>query len=172
MGHPKALLTLGARPLVLDHLAALRPFAADLTVVLGAHEEAIRALIPADVHVVVNPQWEHTHPIDSLRLALSDSPAFALVQPVDTVPARASTLAALLAAGAPAVPTDPAGRDGHPVLLDRPTIARVLHESAPHGLRGLLSTAKRVPVADPWTAVDFDDPPAFAALHRRRRADD
>lgn len=169
MGRPKGLLPLEGRPLVARHVDAFRPFADRIVVVLGARAEDHARVLPADVVLAYNPDWARSHPADSLRRAIVDADVrgVAWVTPVDVAPARPETLEALLASGAPAVPVDHRGRDGHPVLLDEALLARVAAGAPPGGLRALLGEARRVPVADPWVAEDFDDPAAWRAFVSR-----
>lgn len=161
MGRPKALLPLDGQPIVLHHVARLVPWAEEVAVVLGAEADAIGAVLPGTVWVVMNRDWARTHPLDSLRLALADEPSSALVLPVDVLPPHPATLAALAACRGAAVPVGPDGAEGHPVRLDHATIVRALRESAPGGLRDHLRGAVRVSVPV-LVGADFDDPDAFA----------
>lgn len=171
MGQPKALLRLGDRTVIARQVAALAQVADRVVVVLGAPLDGVDAELPAEVIRAYNPDWATTSPIDSavfgLRAvgALGDAGAvLVFVTPVDVVPPRLATLEALLAAGRTAVPVGPDGRRGHPVLLDAATVRQVCAAPPPTGLRGALTAAFDVPVEDPWVAVDFDDPAAFAAV--------
>jgi len=165
MGTPKGLLPWRGRPLLAHHVIALGARASRVVVVLGARAAEHRAALGPEVDVVINAAWEHTHPVDSLALAVRElylaGPAW--VTPVDVLPTAPETLDALLLAGAPAVPVDPAGRDGHPVLVDAATLRGAL-ASPPGGLQTLLRTACRVPVVDPHCAADFDTPAAWRHL--------
>jgi len=163
MGQPKPLLRVRGRPLIAAQIAALAPSSEAIYVVLGAKADAVRPAIPADVHVVMNPDWARTHPADSLRLALlrAPDPRLCWVTPVDVPPPAPDTLARLLHAGAPAVPVDAQGRPGHPVLLDRSLIERVRERAPMGGLRTLLTHTPRVVVQAGDVARDFDDLHAF-----------
>ena len=68
---------------------------------------------------VVNTAWASTTLADSLRLAHSAGPA--IVTPVDVPPARASTIAALLAVGGDATVAFE-GVPGHPARLASPLL--------------------------------------------------
>ncbi len=161
MGRPKGLLVVRGRPLLTHHVLGLLAACDEVVVVLGAQASAHREAIPRGVRIVVNARWAHTWPADSLALALDRAPGAALVTPVDVPPAEPETLAALLAAGAPAVPVGPDGRPGHPVLLGGGEIAAVQRGALPEGLRTVLGGAQRVPVSDALVGVDFDDPAAW-----------
>lgn len=172
MGHPKGLLPLDGAPLLAHQVAAFADHARRRIVVLGARAEEHARVLPHGVEVVLNPDWERSHPADSLRRAILGAHLHgtAWVTPVDVPPPRPETLEALLRAGAPAVPRDAEGRDGHPVLLDEGLVRRI-GECAPEGgLRALLGDARRVPVSDPLVARDFDDPEAWRAFLVARRA--
>lgn len=162
MGVPKALLDLDGEPLIRVHVRRFRDAGLRVVVVVGAVIEPIRAILPPDVTVVVNPDWESTGPAESLALALALAPdATALVTPVDVPPARPSTLRALLAGVGDAVPTW-SGVDGHPVRLDPP--------HPPGRLDHRLVGARRVAVDDPDVVLNLNTPEAWAAwLSRRRR---
>jgi len=163
MGRPKALLPLAGRTVIEAHLTRLAAHCGELVVVLGAHASAIRAVLPAGVRIVYNPDWADTHPVDSLRRALRVVEApHGLVVPVDTPPARPRTLERLLGARPPAVPVDAAGRRGHPVAVGSAIVAAVRDGPVPGGLRTLLTEAREVPVDDPWVGFDFDEPSAWA----------
>lgn len=163
MGTSKALLDLGGRPVVVWHCLRFAEFADRTIVVLGSGASAIREVLPAGVDVVENPDWARTMPADSLAVALRslDVTGSVLVTPVDVAPAEADTLEALLGGAAPAVPIDADGRAGHPVLLDSAAVAAIRVRAPDDGIRSLLADARRVPVADPLVALDFDDPAAW-----------
>ena len=168
MGSPKGLLALRGVPLIRCHADALGARASQVIAVLGRDAEAHAAVLPPTVAIVVNPDWATTSMSDSLRLALreADVRGSALVTPVDVAPSRVDTLDALLAVGAPAVPCDAGGLPGHPVLLDAAIVGAIRRESPAGGLRTLLAGARRVTVADPQVALDFDDPESWRAFER------
>jgi CTP:molybdopterin cytidylyltransferase MocA len=163
MGSPKALLRVDGRPLVEIHCAALLLAARQVVVAIGADASRVRAAIPSGTTIAENPDWQRTWPADTLRRALIEARirGRCLVTPVDVPPARPETLAALLAAGAPAVPLDAFGVRGHPVLLDAALVAHLRRHGAPHGLDTLLGSATLVPTFDTDVALDFDDMASF-----------
>lgn len=171
MGRPKGLLSLDGLPLLVRHVQAFAPSSRRVVVVLGARAEDHARALPDGVELAHNPDWEQGHPADSLRRAILDADVrgTAWVTPVDVAPPRPETLAALLRAGAPAVPRDARGRDGHPVLLDGALLDRIRARAPEGGLRALLGAARRVPVDDPLVAEDFDDPAAWRAFLAARR---
>jgi len=165
MGHPKALLLLRNRPLILHHLDALATCCQQLVVVSGAHHDEIAAVLPPDVQHLYNDRWAHTKGRESLRIALAGLPADAmvLISPVDTAPVRPTVAAALLAAGPPAVPTW-AGEDGHPVLG---RVADLRVGLGTGTLRDALATAGRVAVDDPDVLVNLNHPHTWRAWRSR-----
>lgn len=155
MGAPKGLLRLDGRPLILAHIAAFEAAGLSVRVVLGAHADAYRAVLPDGVEVVENPAWATTDMAASLAIGLGGL-ARALVHPVDVPPPAADTLRALLALPGDAVPTW-AGSPGHPVRLDGPL--------APgQRLDARLAGARRVAVADPDCVRNLNTPGEWAAF--------
>jgi CTP:molybdopterin cytidylyltransferase MocA len=156
MGFPKGLLRLRDRPLVVHHVDAFRAAGVPVRVVLGAHADEYRRVLPATVVTRVNAAWASSDPAASAWLGIHDA-AVALVMPVDIPPPSAETLSAMLRAGGDAVPSFE-NCDGHPVRLVAPHRPGRLD----HRLRG----AERRAVADPGVAVDFDTPEAWEAWLR------
>lgn len=172
IGGPKGLLDLQGAPLVRHHVAALAPWCARVVVAVGARADDHRAIL-GDVVLVENPHWAVEWPVQSLARALraAEPRGPALVTPVDTPPASRAVIAALLEGAGAAVPRGPDGRDGHPVRIDPPEIATILAGPPEGGLRAVLASARRVPVAAA-VGADFDTPEAwarFAADYRSER---
>ncbi len=163
MGSPKALLPWGGVPLAEAHVRALAPWSSGTVVVLGAGFAEIGAHLPG-LWIVENAVWATSGMIGSIAAGLRAlPPGPAWVVPVDTAPVAPDVAGALLAAGGPAVPVDPAGNLGHPVLLDAATVAEILRAPPAGGLRAILGSARRVPVgAD--VAADFDTPGEYARM--------
>lgn len=158
MGRAKGLLVWRDTPLILHHVAALRPVAERVVAILGSDAPAHRAILAGrGIDVVHNPDWHTTWPADSLRLGLLAHPTAGrvLVTPVDTPPAASATLEALLARTGPAVPENDRG-PGHPVLLDRALADRIRDRAPEGGLRAILTRAERVPVGQSDVELDFD----------------
>lgn len=162
MGQPKALLPWGDRTLLESHISALAEVAREVVVVEGAvHFPEL------PVETIANVDWESTWPADSLFLALRARPAAAsvFVTPVDTIPATREILHALLG-GETAVPVDPSGTPGHPVMLSGPELALARAAAPEGGLRALLGAARRVRVSARWVSLDFNDPQSLAMARR------
>ena len=164
MGQPKALLNYEGRPLILGHVLALAAVCERVRAVLGGHGEAIDAALPPGVERVWNRAWERTGMSDSLGLALADLDANAVVimTPVDLPPAPRDVLAALIEAGAPAVPTWQK-KDGHPVFLVAGPTGEALKRAPLHEA---LAGARRVEV--PWaeTLANLNTPRDWEKLIR------
>jgi molybdenum cofactor cytidylyltransferase len=157
MGTPKALLVHDRRPLVRAHVESFAALGLRVTVVVGAHAAAVRAVLPEGVRVVENPAWASTDPAESAALGLAGLGA-ALLTPVDVPPAGPSDLRALIDASGPAVLTWQ-GVDGHPVRLDPPHPMLRLDVR----LRGAL----RVPSGDPARVLNLNTPAEWAAWSSR-----
>ena len=160
MGFPKALLDVEGRPLVVQHIERLRTVCNRILVVIGAHADLIEGALPADAEVVRNPHWDTTGPWDSLRLALDRvaDEDVAFVTNVDTLPCRPATLDALLATGAPCVPTCQ-GTRGHPVLV---RVGELRTSAGP--LDHATSQARLVPVSDPHVLLNLNRPTDLEGL--------
>ncbi len=167
MGSPKALLDLRGRPLIARHIAALRCVGGPIRVVLGGHADSIRAALPPDVMVVMNPRWASTGPATSLALALASSSAdAAVVTPVDVPPAPPRVLDRLLTHPPPAV-IAARGAPGHPVLIDVPATRGAL--AAGLHLGQVLTAAPRVEGDWPEALLNLNTPSAWRAFCARAR---
>ncbi|MFZ5475221.1 MAG: nucleotidyltransferase family protein [Myxococcota bacterium] len=154
MGEPKGLRPVPAgAPLLRAHVDVFEAAGMPVVVVLGYEVEAHRAVLPASVRVVVNAAWETTAMAESAALALADLGAV-LLTPVDVPPARADTLARLLATPGDVVPAW-RGADGHPVKLVPP--------HPPGRLDARLRHAARVPVDDPDCVRNLNTPAEWEA---------
>lgn len=177
LGGPKALLLWAdpALPLALAHAVARQDCDRVLIVV---REPVAARLAPRArslgraVELVVSSAPEAEGPAGSIAAAWSALSTGAvggvgepvLVTPVDAVPARVETVAALLAAlaAAPdalAVKPTHDGRGGHPVLVRRSVLARYASPAPPplrDVLRGLGARCLAIPGDDPAVVADLD----------------
>jgi CTP:molybdopterin cytidylyltransferase MocA len=171
MGRDKALLRLGPRTLVEEHVATLRRAGVGPIAVLRRRDAATLPAGVGAVNVVLQPREEATQ-FDSLVLglfALGRAPV--VVLPVDNDLLRDDTLsraldAARRAEGHRAIVPQFGGKSGHPVVLLRPGVDAVIRDADdPHGVHRLDHLLARwaeavVPCAVDDDAVvrDFDRP--------------
>lgn len=157
MGFPKALADIRGRPLLERHLASFQGAADEIVVVLGCHEEVIRAGCDlGTARVVVNHRWTDGQASSIQRgLMAAAAGSSILLTPVDCAPPSPAVLEALLAArgeGAAAIIPTCGGRGGHPVWLAPETRDLLVAPAAPprldHALASLGEAARRVEVGD------------------------
>jgi molybdenum cofactor cytidylyltransferase len=180
IGGPKALLVWPGpggdeRPLAIAHAEA-RLAAESHRVLVVTRSATMRPLLPfvrPGIDILTSDAPDDLGPAGSLAFAvprLADA-EIVVVTPVDTPPARAETVARLLAALA----ADPAllaarpvfhGRTGHPVVIRRAALDRYEQAGAPIAdppplrdhLRALGAACAGVDVADPGVLIDLDTP--------------
>jgi CTP:molybdopterin cytidylyltransferase MocA len=175
LGGPKALLrwTAGGkpRPLAIAHAEA-RLGAECTRVLIVARKPVVQALIPfvmPGLDLLVSSAPDDLGPAGSIATAAAKLGADdrVLIMPVDTVPAKAATVASLLArlgtGGAAPLAVRPrhGGRGGHPVALQAAALERY-REPNPPALRDHLQALGEAcvdeEVDDPDVLVDFDTP--------------
>lgn len=176
MGGPKALLLVDGKPLVSAHVENLARAGCDPIVVV------VRSAIAARVRELMAPSGAHVCIVNSDSMAASLRGALAsvlpqrqrsvIVTPVDTLPARLSTLEALLRPDAYAATPRYQGRGGHPVVA-RESLLQKFREGYSGTLRDLLRSAEaqrcHVDVDDAAIVSDLNTPADLAA-HRSGRA--
>lgn len=177
LGGPKALLmwpgkgNAPARPLAIAHAEA-RLAAESKRVVVVTRAPVMGALLPyvrPGVDLLVSDADDDLGPAGSIAAAsarVNDGDRV-IVCPVDTLPARAETVAQLLARlgkdGAPPLAVRPRheGRGGHPVVLQGRALARYRQADPPplrDHLRALGAGCVDEEVADADVTVDLDRP--------------
>ena len=164
MGMPKALVR-GWLPTAVD--ALLEGGCVRVVVVLGAHAEEARPLVPPAAAVVVARDWadgiSHTLRAGLVALEVGDAPA-ALVHLVDLPDVTADVVRRVLGVGVREDVLARAtydGRPGHPVLLGRGHWAGVIEEAeGDRGARGYLDAhdVTRVECGDLASGRDVDTP--------------
>lgn len=149
----------------------------EVTVVAGAHPEAVRASLEGmtRVRVVDHPGWAAGQ-LSSLVAGLDavDGPEVEalLVALVDSPLVRAATVETLVdewrAARAPVVRPALGDRHGHPVIFDRAVFAALRSAPLDRGAKAVLQAlgdrVRNVTIDDPGIFVDVDTPERFAAL--------
>lgn len=175
LGGPKALLRWAAggkpRPLAIAHAEA-RLAAESQRVLIVTRKPVVQVLLPfvvPGVDLLVSSASDDLGPAGSIATAAARlGPADrALVIPVDTLPAKATTVASLLArlgtGGAAPLAVRPrhGGRGGHPVALQGAALERYRQPNPPplrDHLQALGEACVDEEVDDPDVLVDFDTP--------------
>lgn len=167
MGGPKVRLARGGVPLVALHVARLREVGCREVVVV------VRPALVAEVEARVGPEVRvvgaaTASQAESLAAGLVGVLAeWVLVTPVDVLPARVETLAALLSAmetGAVAATPCFGGRGGHPVGVRRAVLGAVPSVTLRDVLASLGGGRVRVEVGDAAVVGDLDTPAAAAGV--------
>lgn len=174
MGYPKPLLKVGDETFLAHLAAAMLKVIARLTIVVGAHNDRVRPVIPADprIHVVHNPDWVRGQ-LTSIKAgirALPPDASAAIIHLTDHPTVKADTFAAVVDAyrqsGKPIVIARHAGHRGHPVLFDRSMFPELLDAPEDQGARVVVNAdASRVvyiDVDDPGILLDLDTPEELA----------
>ena len=192
MGSVKAALLLGqtgetvVARVVRTLLAGGAP---DVTVVAGAHVEAVRRAMPAFaeaaagrpgrplVRVIEHHGWERGQ-LSSLIAGLDaiDDPLLegALVTLVDVPLVRPATVAAVVAAWrrtrAPIVRPADRDRHGHPVMFDRAVFGDLRAADPRQGAKAIFATHRdrivNVPLDDEGAFLDIDTPADYEKISR------
>ena len=188
MGQAKAALPIGttgetvAARVVRTLLAAGLP---SVTVVAGAHIDAVRAAMPANeprVSVVEHPGWAQGQLSSLLAgLAAVDDPQLEaiLVTLVDVPLVRPDSVAAIVRAWresrAPIVRPVDGERHGHPVVFDRAVFDDLRRADPNVGAKAVFaihaSQRLDVPIADPGAFVDMDTPDEYRTVLDRAERD-
>ena len=180
MGTPKAALALGGgRETVLGRVIWTLQTGgiADVSVVAGAHVEAVRSAIPAEgrVRVIEHPGWRNGQ-LSSLLAgleAVDDQHVEALMVTLVDVPlVTPSTVAAVAEqwrrTRAPIVRPARGERHGHPVIFDRRVFADLRAADVSVGAKAVFAIHREqivnVEVADPGAFEDIDTPEDYERL--------
>ncbi|HAD03546.1 MAG TPA: nucleotidyltransferase family protein [Desulfuromonas sp.] len=176
MGQCKQLLPLGERTALARNLEALLAAGVGtVVVVVGPNGAAVAAAARRyPVQVVVNPETD-SDMAASLRVGFAALPATAahvVVALCDHPLVAATTVATLLAIqrqlpGAIVVPIC-AGRRGHPVILPRDLLAKIVHYPTLRDVLGAhVAAVHLVEVSDEAVVLDMDTPEDYARLLQR-----
>ena len=183
MGRPKAQLPVrpGGPSFAAAAAASLRAAGfAEVTVVAGAHPEAVSAAVAGQdgIRVLVHPGWAAGQ-LSSLRAGLEavDGPGVEglLVTLVDCPLVRPETITRLVqvwqTSRAPIVRPAIGERHGHPVIFDRATFADLRTAPLDVGAKAVVTRWQaalvNVPVDDPGVLADVDTPEDYDAFTRR-----
>ncbi len=170
MGYPKPLLNIGGRTFI-EHIAeTMLAMVPRLVIVLGAHRQRIRAVIPRDARITIveNPNYTRGQ-LSSLKAGLSaiqPDAAAALVHLADHPMVRAETFQAIIDSydrtSKPIVIARHDGHRGHPVIFDRTLFSELLsapeEEGARHVVNADESRVAYVDLPDPGINLDLDTP--------------
>jgi CTP:molybdopterin cytidylyltransferase MocA len=186
MGRPKAALPLGDRGTALCSAASalLGGGFADVTVIAGAHPEAVRAASAScqdRLQVVENTSWQRGQ-LSSLLMGLEtvwspDLDAIAVLL-VDVPLVHAETVRTVVAAWqttrAPIVRPVHGARHGHPVVFDRAVFDDLRRADVDVGAKAVFAAHRErvldVPVDDAWACEDLDTPEDYERFLRAVRA--
>jgi molybdenum cofactor cytidylyltransferase len=194
MGRAKAALPLGQTGETLIARVVrtlLRGGVPDVTVVAGAHIDAVRIAMPSHeprARVIEHTDWQKGQ-LSSLHagLAAIDGPLLeaALVTLVDVPLVQPSTVAAVIAEwrrtrAAIVRPADPstslrAGgqRHGHPVIFDRAVFADLRAADLNAGAKSVFAKHRvlNVEIKDPGAYIDLDTPGEYEEIRRSQMSD-
>jgi molybdenum cofactor cytidylyltransferase len=170
MGFPKPLLRLNGETF-LNHIAASMLVTVErLIIVLGAHRDAVIAIVPADnrISVIDNPDYAMGQ-LSSIKAglrAVSAQADAAIVHLVDHPTVLPETFGRLAAdyqlSGKPILVTRCHGHRGHPVLFDRSVFDELQQAPIDVGARAVVKAKTDrviyVDVDDPGVLLDLDTP--------------
>lgn len=174
MGGPKAWLLIDGKPLLVLHVERARAAGCGVVIVVVSDERlasVVRGIAGVRIAVSREPDQAGSLAIGARALVLEDDSAL-LITPVDALPAKAATIAALFAAvdgGARAATPRHAARGGHPIVCRRDVLAAYTSAAAsPPPLRDCLTALGdarvRIEVEDGAVGVDLDTPADVIAL--------
>ena len=186
MGRPKAALPLGDGATVLSAAvdALLAAGLSDVTIVSGAHPEAVRAASRSRldrVRVIENPAWAQGQ-LSSLLAGLDAvwSPELEaiVVLLVDVPLVRPETVRTIVDAWrtsrAPIVRPVCGHRHGHPVVFDQAVFEDLRRADVNLGAKAVFAAHRErvldVPVDDPWACEDLDTPEDYARFLQALKA--
>ena len=186
MGQAKAALPLGqtGETLIARVVSTLlRGGVPDVTVVAGAHIDAVRIAMPSHeprARVIEHAGWQKGQLSSLLAgLAAIDGPLLeaALVTLVDVPLVQPSTVGAVIAEwrrtrAAVVRPAD-GDRHGHPVIFDRAVFADLRAADLDAGAKSVFAKHRvlNVAIKDPGAYIDLDTPGQYEEARRSRISD-
>ncbi|MDO4566477.1 MAG: nucleotidyltransferase family protein, partial [Oscillospiraceae bacterium] len=173
MGDFKPMLNIGSITIAQRVIATLRQAGIEQIVVVTGYNADVLEHHLAKSHVIFlrNENYATTQMFDSARIGLeymAKKCARVLFTPIDIPLFTASTAEALLQSGADYACPVCEGERGHPILLSRAIIERLLADSGEGGLKGALERTgieeKFIEVEDAGILHDADTPEDYLSL--------
>jgi CTP:molybdopterin cytidylyltransferase MocA len=174
MGYPKPLLTIDGKTFIEKIAATMLSVVPRLVVVLGAHADRIRTVIPRDERIVIveNPNYSRGQ-LSSLKIGLDavQSDAVGVIvhladHPIVRAESYRSIVDSYQRARKPIVIARSGGHRGHPVIFDRSIFAELQSapegEGARHVVNADASRIEYVDLDDPGINLDLDTPADLA----------
>jgi molybdenum cofactor cytidylyltransferase len=174
MGFPKPLLRIGGETFLAQTAASMLTVVERLVIVLGAHREAVIAVVPPDPRIVTTENADYlSGQLSSIKAglrAVSLHATAAVVHLVDHPAVLPDTFRAVIrqyeASGMPIVIARHQGRRGHPVLFDRAVFSELQAAPLEFGARVVVNASPdRVTyaeVGDAGVLLDLDTPEDLA----------
>jgi molybdenum cofactor cytidylyltransferase len=170
MGYPKPLLLLNGQSFLAHIATTMLTAVSRLIIVLGAHQDSVRAAIPANrrIMIVENPNYrlgQLSSMKEGLRAVSAEADAV-IVHLVDHPTVMAETFRRLItehqATGTQIVVARSSGHPGHPVLFHRSVFSELAQAPIDVGARAVVrANVDRVAyldVDDPGVVLDLDTP--------------
>jgi CTP:molybdopterin cytidylyltransferase MocA len=172
MGGPKALLVVDGKPLIHAHVQRLQELGCSPIIVVMREATAAALGTITGVEIIAANTDSMAGSLKVAVASLSPGPdRIVIVAPIDTLPARRSTLHALLTAasvdGVHVATPQYRGRSGHPIAI-REELLQVFRAGYAGTLRDLVRSAgaarQRLEVADASVQIDLNTPADLAAF--------
>jgi molybdenum cofactor cytidylyltransferase len=174
MGFPKPLLRIGGESFLAHSAETMLTLVERLTIVLGAHRDAVAAVIPADARISIADNRDYVagqlSSIQAGLLAVSPSTTAVIVHLVDHPTVLPETFRNLVSqfynSGKPIAIACHKGRRGHPVLFDRSLFNELQAAPLTVGARAVVNARPDrvtcVEVDDSGVLLDLDTPDDLA----------
>lgn len=173
MGDFKPMMSIGSITVAQRVVATLhRAGVSRIVMVTGYHaEELERHMAGQGIIFLRNEDYATTQMFDSVKIGLrylENKCDQVLFTPVDVPLFTAGTVETLLHSGAELACPMCQGRQGHPILIGRALIPKILADSGEQGLKGAMdrcgTSLRRIDVEDAGTIQDADTPEDFSSL--------
>ncbi len=173
MGDFKPMLSIGSISVAQRIVATLHQAGVNkIVMVTGFNAVTLeRHLAGNGIIFLRNENYRTTQMFDSVKIGLGylqDKCDRVLFTPVDVPLFTSGTVRALLDSGADMACPECQGQQGHPILLSRDLLPKILEDCGERGLRGAMERCgapmTKVGVDDPGTLHDADTPEDFSLL--------